>query len=607
MHSMLPAYRCYSVYRHYSVCRNKAPLGLGKKWYRMKVHRFLMMLVAIATLALPSAFGQLLNMSTNMRNPLSGMIASPPPPTFSLPTEPLLPYGDWQRRIDSLRSSLPAIPPGAALSTPCRLRLDSLSTGHYGELCLSVRVSQFTDMLGFQLPILFDTSHLRFVRNEFPLEGDDGLGPQFNTFPGVLLYSWISPSFSPVSIPQDETIIRICFEPRRAGISPVLTPPMVSFLLNGNVFSFPAEAVSGTADAVPFSTSQGMVTVQPSLYVFPGDADANGLVNQYDVLYTGLAAGRFGQQSGPRPNAGITDWYAQAAIAWGRSTPQSAVNFAHADADGDGKLSPTDLEVIDSNYGLQAPFWPGGTYTLPELPVAAELSRAPLFIPADTLYTSMPGAHYSLQYGNQDAIAQQVYGLAFTLSYPPDMIESGSFSIVPANSWLGSPDELFFYTHTNAAEGRIDCALVRRDGQARSGRGPIASLDWLPVWMAGAIELPITIDNCLVITPEERAVPVAVANARIPLREGAPSADSGQQVETSPLLFPNPATDWLQIQWSEEEIATVSCWNTQGKMVMLHILNRKNPTLDMRQLPAGHYMLHIRTGRKTHSGWLVKQ
>lgn len=604
MHNRLPVRCCAG--RHYRVSRNKAPLGLGKKWYRMKVHRSLMIIVALATLALPSVYGQMLNVSTSVRNQLSGTIALPTPPVCLLPTEAMLPFGDWQRRIDSLRRNRQAVPPQTLLSPPCRLRLDSLSTGHYGELCLSVRVSQFTDMLGFQLPVLFDTSHLRFVRNEFPLEGNEGLGPQFNTFPGVLLYSWISPSFSPVSIPQDETIIRICFEPRRAGISPVLTPPMVSFLLNGNVFSFPAEAVSGTADAVPFSTGQGMITVQPSLYVFPGDADANGLVNQYDVLYTGLAAGRFGPQSGPRPNAGIVDWYAQAAIAWGRSTPHTAVNFAHADADGDGKLMPSDIDAIADNYGQQAPFWPGGTYTLPDLPIAAELSRAPLFIPADTLYTSLPTAHYRLQYGNEDAAAQQVYGLAFSLTYPPEMIESGSFSLLPVNSWLGSPEELFFFTHTHAAEGRIDCAMVRRDGQARSGSGTIATLQWSPVWIAGALQLPLSIDNCLVMTAEERAVPVAVTNALIPLRDGAPSADSQQSGQTSPLLFPNPTTDWLQIQWPEEEVATVSCWNTQGKMVMLHILNRKNPTLDMRQLPAGHYMLHVRTRQKTHTGWLVK-
>ena len=239
-------------------------------------------------------------------------------------------------------------------------------------------------------------------------------------------------------------------------------------------------------------------------------------------------------------------------------------------------------------------------------PGAASLPPAPLYIPADTLYTALPTAHYNLQYGNEDAAAQQVYGLAFTLSYPPEMVESGSFSIQPVQSWLGSPEEIFFFTHTHAADGRIDCAMVRRDGQARSGSGAIATLQWSPVWIAGAVQLPLAIDNCLVMSTEERAIPVAVTNANIPLRDGIPSADSQQSLPQAPLLFPNPATDWLQIEWSEEEIASVSCWNTQGKMVMLHILNQKNPTLDMRQLPAGHYMLHVRTRQKTHTGWLVK-
>jgi len=79
--------------------------------------------------------------------------------------------------------------------------------------------------------------------------------------------------------------------------------------------------------------------------VWPGDADANGIVNNTDVLYIGLAEGKSGLN---RENA-TSNWTQQMAIDWEGSVLD--INNKHQDSNGDGTIDYKDLQAVEFNYG----------------------------------------------------------------------------------------------------------------------------------------------------------------------------------------------------------------------------------------------------------------
>lgn len=76
--------------------------------------------------------------------------------------------------------------------------------------------------------------------------------------------------------------------------------------------------------------------------IWPGDVNDNGAVNGIDMLHWSYAYGRSGSK---RPNA-TSDWAAQLmGEVWQDTFPNNR-NFAYADADGDGRVTGRDLNLL---------------------------------------------------------------------------------------------------------------------------------------------------------------------------------------------------------------------------------------------------------------------
>jgi len=83
-------------------------------------------------------------------------------------------------------------------------------------------------------------------------------------------------------------------------------------------------------------------------WVWPGDFDSNGIVDEVDALFWGLADGF----TGPPRDVINTEWERQyAPNDWLQNI--SNVNSKHQDANGDGIVNSNDVNVITSNFGKQ--------------------------------------------------------------------------------------------------------------------------------------------------------------------------------------------------------------------------------------------------------------
>lgn len=79
--------------------------------------------------------------------------------------------------------------------------------------------------------------------------------------------------------------------------------------------------------------------------VWPGDSNDDGIVDEVDVLFWGLAYGN----SGPQRTDATTNWTGQDAPLWHSNV--EGVNGRHQDCDGNGIVYDNDLNSIDNNFG----------------------------------------------------------------------------------------------------------------------------------------------------------------------------------------------------------------------------------------------------------------
>jgi hypothetical protein len=208
------------------------------------------------------------------------------------------------------------------------------------------------------------------------------------------------------------------------------------------------------------------------LCVWPGDANEDGLVNNADLLAIGVGYGT----NGPvRPNATI-NWVGQPAPYWTDSLLDNT-NYKYIDCNGDGIINADDTVAIILNYssthsrGGDVPSGNQGAPTL--LPVVAE----------DTTYKGDTLA-VQLVLGDSTHPANNVYGLAFTLSYDITAVDSTKTSVSFGDSWLGTGADKISIARDFKQQGQLQCALTRIDHTTRSGEGAI-----------GTVSIIVTTDN----------------------------------------------------------------------------------------------------------------
>lgn len=318
--------------------------------------------------------------------------------------------------------------------------------------------------------------------------------------------------------------------------------------------------------------------------VWPGDANADNIAHHIDLLNIGLAYGFQGQ---PRFEDGA-NWLAVSATDWTQAFADGA-NYKHADCNGDGVVDANDRQVLAQNYGLTH----GPVSAPPALPGTDLDPPAYIDFPAQ-----MPvGASFNIPIvvGTSRLPMQDVYGVAFTVEYDPEVFDAGALDIVYPTSWFGEPGvNTITIDRTYADEGRIEMAITRTDHNNVSGHGPVAYLIGIIDDIAGLKpETEVTIGNIVAIGVDELRIPVQGRAVKVELqrKEEEPSADAKGVFS----VFPNPTTDWVTVTskygYQPEQLTLLTLDGREVKAPQ-----EENRRISLAGLPTGTYILSIRTG-----------
>lgn len=318
--------------------------------------------------------------------------------------------------------------------------------------------------------------------------------------------------------------------------------------------------------------------------VWPGDVNGDGIANNADILNIGRS---YGISGFTRPAAHL-NWMGQAAPAWPLSFP-TGVNYAHADANGNGYIDSTDILGILHNY--YTPQTQGNTTSGGQgAPLFVDIPMTPV-LPGDTVKAS-------IILGTQAIPADSIYGLTFSVKYSGYQIDSGSVKINYSNSWMGSPssnvvtiDKAFY------ADQQVDVGIVRIDNLPVTGYGRVADIivivDEIIGKQAGIETIDFFIDNVSLIGPSGNILPITTPTTQLSIFTSNPtSIDQASQWDI------RQDADVISISPLEGvQPFDVQVRDLQGKLVHTKddITNRIY-NMSLKDLAQGCYILSIQSG-----------
>lgn len=325
--------------------------------------------------------------------------------------------------------------------------------------------------------------------------------------------------------------------------------------------------------------------------VWPGDANADGLAHNMDLLTIGIGYGTNGLL---RPNATI-NWQPEASPAWGQQLV-SGVDYKHIDCNGDAVIDVNDTLAVIQNYGSIHSF--NGIETRSDNDPMLYLTA-----PVDTVLTGT-SVVVPVNLGTDTVPANDVYGIGFTVHYNPDLLQTNSMGINFNNSWFGVHGLNAISIRKNFhAQGMMDVALTRIDHQNISGHGTIGELNFITIDNLSGKEtlyqtLDLYITDVKLIRNNEDEVQLGIQNDSIVVTNLGISVHELNSLEAGISVYPNPTKDVLNVVIESTAFGqqtTAEILNATGQVISISNLTSNISSLNVSDLAAGIYFVRIST------------
>ncbi len=337
--------------------------------------------------------------------------------------------------------------------------------------------------------------------------------------------------------------------------------------------------------------------------VWPGDTDTSTVVDNFDLINIGLAYDTMGPL---RPGASLA-WFAQEADDWAQTNPNGS-NYKHADTDGNGTVNADDTLAIIQNWGEMHNFTGDPIEQfIPDYPPAISNSgiTMPFYVEPDT-FEQGEMVTLSVILGEEGAPAEDVYGIAFSLEYDPELIVPGSAYLTFEESWAGDINQdMISIQRAFIAPGRIDIGLTRTDHTNRTGFGQFAELfitiedDILfqgnpEIEAITSVEALFNVTNVLIVNRDGEALDV-ITMETTSLIQGETSSTNNIKLNDQVQIFPNPASDQIFVNTKGLIIEELEVFELTGTLVKQRTVNGNQAKLSTSGLENGVYIVRIQT------------
>lgn len=331
----------------------------------------------------------------------------------------------------------------------------------------------------------------------------------------------------------------------------------------------------------------------PEECFWPGDANRNGICNNMDILWIGLA--HQNNIGGPERIGASFTWTPQTPPAdWESNYPVSGINYKYADTDGSGWIDGGDTNVFPELYGQindQFTSFFGNEISGDDL----------FFIPSNPNPAPGETVEISIQLGTDSNPVNDIYGIAFTIDFDTSIVQADLTLFTNEGGWMNTTaDNLYTFNKQNEAAGIIkpEFAYVSQDGQSMSGFGEICKmdiviqdiiigLDGLPV---DSIALELKFKRVLGLNAEEEDMMITIGQSNLMVTETKEIPTQASDIKT---LY-SYENQQLLVR-SRSPIIHATIMNIAGQIIYQRNSNDTELEIFTSGIPAGIYFLYIHT------------
>jgi hypothetical protein len=322
--------------------------------------------------------------------------------------------------------------------------------------------------------------------------------------------------------------------------------------------------------------------------VWPGDANADKIVNNLDIFSLGLGANFVGPIRLNASNVFID----QPAPVWPGSQGNTA-SWQHADCNGDGVINGLDSAAIVQNYFK--------LHAKPQGKPPPANDKMYLQLNKDTVINngSVLG---QISLGSNAIPIDSVYGVAFTFLYDLKAVDSNSIGVqLLPNFLFAGPSHYWHVIKTFKQQGQIDIGLVRHDFTEQSGFGDICNIQ-MDIVTDDLIGKPFKVNNYIFNCYLSAAYLVTLSGIPYPIQVFNDSLlilytpNSVNTLVNKPMkLFPNPAQNQLHIQLSNNEVINnIEIYSTVGQHQKIdYTVINNNGVIGIQHLKAAQYIVKV--------------
>ena len=321
------------------------------------------------------------------------------------------------------------------------------------------------------------------------------------------------------------------------------------------------------------------VTVNQSCQdVWPGDANSDGVADNFDVLELGLHY----TQTGPARAAASNAWQSYFSSNWVGNI-SNGKNVNHSDCNGDGTIGNDDTLAIFNNYGLTHAFKP----TAPTV-VNPQLS----LVPDQSVVAKGNWGTSSVFLGEASSPITNINGLAFTVTFDQSLIEPNSFYIEYPVSFVNAGNHNLNFNKLYFSNGLLHTASTHTMANNVNGNGKIAVLHYkIKSTLSTDAVLNIGIVQAKKSDASGTLSPLTVGTATVDAigtSVGMDELSSGNTIG----VYPNPANASVTIH-SSTLLEKVELTSVTGQIVLTENVSGNRYELDLSGVTSGVYFITV--------------
>lgn len=346
--------------------------------------------------------------------------------------------------------------------------------------------------------------------------------------------------------------------------------------------------------------------------VYPGDANNNGVDNDFDILEMGL---KYNAAAVARTQIGDH---------WMPHTPPTPSTNAYVDANGDNTVDTLDLIANQDNWQETHSLYTGAVEGFNTVGTDLKFERFyqpstfPFFPQTDTIVKLNGYVVLDVNFGDSLQNITDVHGVTFRINYDEAVLDlqERSFSAIPGlgftgleNGWLDD-DGAGVHSRMTLEDGRVHYVGTRLNQVNYTGGGKIGRLifkvDPLTPINASMMSTQVCFEDFKAIRADGSTISIGAQCATISYRDpNYTSVRTVQAVAPAISLYPNPTNYQLNIDLGVERAKSIQLFNVLG--VEVRSLENASGIVEIQKnkLAQGMYTVVVHFENGTHSSHKV--